>query len=144
MITNYGLIGNIDYGSWKDGSSIFKDKKGYYIIQAKNKGKGEAYKKYLKNWKPPPDTKLLYLDKTKKKWTFIKPKKNNTTNTKTKKYNDIPTTPLRPSPTSSANKNCGKTMKGNDGNMYISKPNKNGICRWQKNKTIKIHKKLYK
>ena len=43
-----------------------------------------------------------------------------------KKYNN------RPSPSSSANKNCGKTIKGNDGNMYISKPNKNGICRWQK------------
>ena len=129
MQYKYGLLGNIDYGSWKDGSSIFKDKKGYYIIQAKNKGKGEAYKKYLKNWKPPPDTKLLYLDKTKKKWTFIKPKKtkNNKMNNKTlKKYNN------RPSPSSSANKNCGKTMKGNDGNMYISKANKNGICRWQK------------
>ena len=122
---NYGLLGNIDYGSWKDGSSIFKDTKGYYIIQAKNKGKGEAYKKYLKNWKPPHDTKLLYLDKTKKKWTFTKP-------TKTKKNNDRITPTSRPSPTSSANKNCGKTMKGNDGNMYISKPNKNGICRWQK------------
>ena len=119
---NYGLLGNIDYGSWKDGSSIFKDTKGYYIIQAKNKGKGEAYKKYLKNWKPPHDTKLLYLDKTKKKWSFTKP----TNTTKTKKHID------RSSPTSSANKNCGKTMKGNDGNMYISKPNKNGICRWQK------------
>ena len=122
---NYGLLGNIDYGTWKDGSSIFKDTKGYYIIQAQNKGKGEAYKKYLKIWKPPHDTKLLYLDKTKKKWTFTKP-------TKTKKNNDRTTPISRPSPTSSANKNCGKTMKGNDGNMYISKPNKNGICKWQK------------
>ena len=119
MITKYGLTGNIDYGTWKDGSSIFKDSNGYYIIQAKNKGKGEAYKKYLKYWKPLPDTKLLYIDKIKKKWSFTKP-------TKTKKN-------IRSSPTSSANKNCGKTMKGNDGNMYISKPNKNGICRWQKN-----------
>ena len=131
MLKKYGLIGNIDYGSWKDGSSIFKDKKGYYIINVTNKG--EEYKKYLKNWKPLPNTKLLYLDKIKKKWTFIKPEKNNTT--KTKKHNDVPTTPSRPSPTSSANKNCGKTMKGNNGNMYISKPNKNGICRWQKSKT---------
>ena len=38
----------------------------------------------------------------------------------------------RQSPPYSANQNCGKTMKGNDGNMYISKPNKNGICIWQK------------
>ena len=127
---NYGLLRNIDYGTWKDGSSIFKDTKGFYIIHVTNKGKGEEYKKYLKNWKPLPDTKLLYLDKTKKKWTFTKPKKNNTN--KTKKHNDIPTTSSRPSPTSSANKYCGKTMKGNDGNVYISKPNKNGICRWEK------------
>ena len=123
--------GFIDYGTYKDGSSIFKNNKGYYIININNKG--EEYKKYLKNWKPLPNTKLLYLDKIKKKWTFIKPEKNNTT--KTKKHNDVSTTPSRPSPTSSANKNCGKTMKGNNGNMYISKPNKNGICRWQKSKT---------
>jgi hypothetical protein len=123
MLIKYGLVGNIDYGTWKDGSSIFKDNKGYYIIQVTNKGKGEEYKKYLKNWKPLPDAKLLYVNKTKKKWTFIKPKKTNKThNTKNN----------RPSPSSSANKNCGKTMKGNDGNMYISKKNKNGICRWQK------------
>ncbi len=38
----------------------------------------------------------------------------------------------RPSPTVSATKNCGKKMRGNDGNMYISKPNKNGVCRWVK------------
>ena len=37
----------------------------------------------------------------------------------------------RASPPYSANKNCGKTMKGNDGNMYISKPNKNGLCIWK-------------
>ena len=131
MLTKYGLLGNIDYGTWKDGSSIFKDSKGYYIIHVTNKGKGKEYKKYLKNWKPTPDTKLLYLNKTKKKWSFTKPK----TTTKTKKNNDRITPilrPSRPSPTSSANKNCGKTIKGNDGNMYISKPNKNGICRWQK------------
>jgi hypothetical protein len=38
----------------------------------------------------------------------------------------------RPSPTVSATKNCGKKMRGNDGNMYVSKPNKNGVCRWVK------------
>jgi len=30
-------IGNIDYGTWKDGSSIFKNNKGYYIININNK-----------------------------------------------------------------------------------------------------------
>ena len=66
-------LGNIDYGSWKDGSSVFKDSKGYYIIQF-NINKGKEYKKYLKNWKPPRDSDVLYLDKTKKKWTSKKQK----------------------------------------------------------------------
>ena len=38
----------------------------------------------------------------------------------------------RASPPYPANKNCGKKMKGNDGNMYESKPNKNNICSWKK------------
>jgi hypothetical protein len=39
---------------------------------------------------------------------------------------------IRKSPYLSANANCGKTMTGNDGNPYISKADKNGVCRWQK------------
>lgn len=31
-----------------------------------------------------------------------------------------------------ANKNCGKTMVGNDGLMYKSTPNVNDICTWKK------------
>jgi hypothetical protein len=38
----------------------------------------------------------------------------------------------RPSPPYPANDFCGKRKKGNDGLFYISKPNKNGICRWVK------------
>jgi hypothetical protein len=38
----------------------------------------------------------------------------------------------RKSPPYPANKNCGKKMKGNDGNMYESKPNKNNVCSWKK------------
>jgi hypothetical protein len=38
----------------------------------------------------------------------------------------------RKSPAYPANENCNKKMKGNDGNMYISKPNKNNICSWKK------------
>ena len=75
----------------------------------------------VKTWRPPPNTKLLYLDRTKKKWTFTKPNKK--TN--------------RPSPSYPANDYCGKNKKGNDGNMYISKKNKNGICRWIKLNKIK-------
>jgi hypothetical protein len=38
----------------------------------------------------------------------------------------------RPSPPYPANEICGKKMKGNDGNMYESKANVNGVCSWKK------------
>ncbi len=38
----------------------------------------------------------------------------------------------RPSPSASAAENCGKVMKGNDGLMYKSVPNKAGVCSWRK------------
>jgi hypothetical protein len=38
----------------------------------------------------------------------------------------------RKSPPVPANENCDKKMVGNDGNMYLSTPNKNGICSWKK------------
>jgi len=37
----------------------------------------------------------------------------------------------RKSPPYPANQNCGKKMKGNDGNLYESKININGICSWK-------------
>jgi hypothetical protein len=37
----------------------------------------------------------------------------------------------RKSPPYPANQNCGKRMTGNDGKMYKSVPNKNGICSWR-------------
>ena len=70
---DYGIIGNIDYGTWKNGASIFKDNKGYYIAEWNHKTSKE-YKKYIKNWKTFVDTKnVLYLNKTKGKWTSTKP-----------------------------------------------------------------------
>jgi hypothetical protein len=38
----------------------------------------------------------------------------------------------RKSPPYPANENCNKRMIGNDGNMYISRPNKNNVCSWIK------------
>ena len=38
----------------------------------------------------------------------------------------------RKSPPYPANENCNKQMKGNDGKLYMSKPNKNNICAWKK------------
>ena len=128
------LIGNIEYGTWKDGSSVYKDKVGFYIVDINEKD--ENYKKYLKNWKPVGDN-LLYLDKTKGIWTTKKPtanktkkkhnntSKNNSKNSATKYAN-------RPSPPYPANDYCGKNKRGNDKNMYTSKKNKNGVCRWVK------------
>jgi len=67
--------GKIVYGSWKDGSDIYKEKKGYYIIQWNPKTE-MSYKKYLaKSWKPK-------VNKTKKN---IKTKKLKTKKLKTKK-----------------------------------------------------------
>lgn len=37
----------------------------------------------------------------------------------------------RSSPPFSAALLCGQTMTGNDGNRYISKPNKNNVCSWK-------------
>ena len=45
-------IRNVVYGTWKDGSDVYKDKDGYYVIQWDPK-KDALYNKYLaKSWKP--------------------------------------------------------------------------------------------
>lgn len=69
-----GNIGNQDFGTWKDGSSIFKDRKGYYIIQW-NPKKNQEYKKYLPNWKHKQSKNKLVLKNN--KWV-IKKSKNKT------------------------------------------------------------------
>ena len=38
----------------------------------------------------------------------------------------------RKSPPYPANNNCNKQMVGNDGQLYISKPNINNVCSWKK------------
>ncbi len=49
------------YGSWKDGKNIYKDKKGYYIIQIKHE------KEYLPNTWKPLDGNIFNLKKNKTK-----------------------------------------------------------------------------
>jgi hypothetical protein len=46
------LGGKVIYGNYKDGSVIFKDRKGYYIVAVTTE---EPFKKYIKGWKPGPD-----------------------------------------------------------------------------------------
>ena len=70
------LIGKKVYGSWKDGSDIYKDNKGYYIV-AVNSMNSPEYKKYLKKWKPNSNEGELCL--VKKRWTKCKKKKINKT-----------------------------------------------------------------
>lgn len=54
------LSDNIEYGTYKDGFLVFKDKKGYYIVQSNG---SKEYKKYFKKWKKPK--KILILKKSK-------------------------------------------------------------------------------
>ncbi len=72
------LVGKKEFGTWKDGSSIYKDSKGYYIVAfdpsaAPSK---QMYKKYLKGWKPAKDAAKLCL--VKKRWTLCKKKARKT------------------------------------------------------------------
>lgn len=65
-------LGKIIYGSWKDGSHIYKDTKGYFISQWNPKTKAE-YKKYLSGWKPRPNDPKVYFNEKTQKWQVTKP-----------------------------------------------------------------------
>ena len=59
--------GKIVYGSWKDGSDIYKDQKGYYIVQWNPKTSME-YKKYIPtSWNPTKANKPRINKKRKTK-----------------------------------------------------------------------------
>ena len=55
------------------------------------------------------------------------PNNRNCFKQRTKKYNS----PSRKSPPFKANLCCGEIKEGNDGNRWISKMNKNGVCVWR-------------
>ena len=74
-------IRNVVYGTWKDGSDVYKDKDGYYVIQWDPK-KDALYNRYLaKSWKPikyapsrntSKKTKTAKKSKTKKSfWSLL-------------------------------------------------------------------------
>ena len=73
-----------DFGTYKDGSSIYKDNNGYYIYQWDNI-KNLEYKKYLKNWKPKKNDTRLILDKKTKKWKIVKLKRSKLKRNKSKR-----------------------------------------------------------
>lgn len=91
--------------------------------------KDSCKKIWIRNLKYALKTKTnpLSLNKTQRKNMTEKLKsvsgKHNIT---LKKYKN------RKSPPYPANENCNKQMVGNDGNLYISKPNINNICSWKK------------
>jgi hypothetical protein len=64
------LVGKKEYGTWKDGSSVYKDSKGYYIVAVGVNT--PMYKKYLKGWKPPKNSEELCL--VNKRWKTCKNK----------------------------------------------------------------------
>jgi hypothetical protein len=69
------LVGNREYGTWKDGSSVYKDTKGYYIVAVKLTDADAAnpmYKKYLKSWTPEKNSEQLCFRN--KRWTACKNK----------------------------------------------------------------------
>lgn len=69
------LQGKVIYGNWRDGSDIYKDRNGYYVIQW-NRLAESSYKKYLTRWKPSPENKRVYFNTITKRWQLDKPKKN--------------------------------------------------------------------
>ena len=102
------------------------------ILSSINKGtcKGDCKTSWIRNIKYALTSSKNPLKLTKTQKKTLKEKiahvsKRNPSMTQ-KKY------VTRNSPPYKANQHCGKKMAGNDGQMYISVPNKNNICRWQR------------
>ena len=86
--------------------------------------KEDIYKQYYENMKVK---KMKLKTKAVKTVKTVKTKTMKAVKTKTlKKYL------TRDSPPYPANDYCGKKMKGNDKLMYVSTPDKNGVCKWIK------------
>lgn len=74
-----GLVGKKEYGTWTNGSSIYKDSKGYYYVAVNAEG---MYKKHLKSWKPAKDAPQLCF--VNKKWKMCKTTRKTKAKTKAK------------------------------------------------------------
>jgi hypothetical protein len=95
--------------------------------------KEDIYKQYYENMKVKKmklKTKAVKT-KTTKAVKIVKMNKTVKTQTKTK-TKTLKKYLTRDSPPYPANDYCGKKMKGNDGLMYVSTPDKNGVCKWMK------------
>lgn len=100
------------------------------------KCKGTCKSVWIRNIKYALKTKTnpLGLDKEQRKIITEKIKSVSGRNAVNQHSKTLKKYKNRKSPPYPANKNCNKKMKGNDGNIYISKPNKNNICSWSKYK----------
>jgi len=76
-----GLVGKVEYGTWKNGSSVYKDSKGYYVVAVN--ATGPMYKKYLKGWKPEKNAEMMEF--VNKRWTIRKKAKGKSKKSKTRK-----------------------------------------------------------
>ena len=97
------------------------------------KCKGTCKTTWLRNLRYALKTKTNPLGLNKKqrknmteKLKSVSGRKQQQHSTTLKKYKN------RKSPPYPANEYCNQVMKGNDGNEYISKPNKNNVCSWKK------------
>jgi len=76
-------------------------------------------------------TNPLKLNRTQRKAVAEKIKSVSGRNAVTSHSKTLKKYKTRDSPPYPANEHCNKQMRGNDGKMYVSKPNKNGVCSWK-------------
>ena len=98
------------------------------------KCKGSCKSVWIRNLKYSLKTKSnpLHLNKAQRKTMTNKIKSISGKNSINQHSKTLKKYKTRKSPPYPANENCNKKMKGNDGNIYLSKPNKNNVCSWKK------------
>ena len=96
--------------------------------------KGTCKSTWIRNLKYALKTKTnpLALNKTQRKNMTEKLKSVSGKNAITQHSKTLKKYKNRKSPPHPANENCNNQMVGNDGKLYISKPNINNICSWKK------------
>jgi hypothetical protein len=105
----------------------------FQLLRSMSKGTctGSCRQVWLRNiqYALKTPTNPLHLTATERKQmeaavAAVKGRRGRVTQKAAKKYAS------RPSPPLPANEHCGETQKGNDGQMYVSVPNKRSVCRW--------------
>lgn len=96
--------------------------------------KGSCKTSWIRNLKYAlrTETNPLALTKIQRKNMTMKLESVSGRNAKNEHSKTLKKYKNRKSPPYPANENCNKKMIGNDGNYYISKPNKNNVCSWKK------------